>query len=94
MFRSLHEYDSSLIFSRIHSTWQTSQSNIDRTNTIIKKLASQFAGNTGVVPVIAPLNEWVFARHRVLGIDLICFILRPAGFFSSQMLSVTKQVCL
>jgi hypothetical protein len=62
MFRPLHEYDSSLIFSRIHSTWQTSQSNIDRTGAIMKKLASQFAGNTGVVPVIAPLNEWVFPK--------------------------------
>jgi len=39
------------------SQWQTSQSNIDRTNAIIKRLASMYAGNTGVVPVIAPLNE-------------------------------------
>ncbi|KAJ3508611.1 hypothetical protein NLJ89_g5658 [Agrocybe chaxingu] len=37
--------------------WHTRQSNIDRTNAIIKRLASMFAGNTGVVPVIAPLNE-------------------------------------
>ncbi|KAF8808109.1 exo-1,3-beta-glucanase [Phlegmacium glaucopus] len=37
--------------------WQTSQSNIDRTSAIIKTLASMFAGSTGVVPVIAPLNE-------------------------------------
>ncbi|KIM47526.1 glycoside hydrolase family 5 protein [Hebeloma cylindrosporum] len=48
-------------------TWQTSQSNIDRTNAIIKKLASQFAGNTGVVPVIAPLNEPAgFASSQLL----------------------------
>ncbi|KAF9567813.1 exo-1,3-beta-glucanase [Agrocybe pediades] len=37
--------------------WQTKQSNIDRTSAIIKQLASMFAGNTGVVPIIAPLNE-------------------------------------
>lgn len=37
--------------------WQSSQSNIDRTNAIIKTLASMFAGQTNVVPIIAPLNE-------------------------------------
>ncbi|PPR01920.1 hypothetical protein CVT24_001259 [Panaeolus cyanescens] len=38
-------------------TWHTKQSNVDRTNAVIKRLASMFAGSTGVVPVIAPLNE-------------------------------------
>ncbi|KAF9015697.1 exo-1,3-beta-glucanase [Cyathus striatus] len=37
--------------------WQTSQSNIDRTNAIIKTLASMFKDMTGSVPIIAPLNE-------------------------------------
>jgi len=37
--------------------WQTNQTNINRTSAIIKKLASMFAGKTGVVPAIAPLNE-------------------------------------
>ncbi|KAF8159780.1 exo-1,3-beta-glucanase [Crassisporium funariophilum] len=37
--------------------WRTDQGNIDRTNAIIKRLASMFAGNTGTVSVIAPLNE-------------------------------------
>ncbi|KDR85713.1 hypothetical protein GALMADRAFT_218808 [Galerina marginata CBS 339.88] len=37
--------------------WQTQQSNVDRTDAIITRLASMFAGNTGVVPIIAPLNE-------------------------------------
>ncbi|KAF8204071.1 glycoside hydrolase family 5 protein [Pholiota molesta] len=53
-------------------TWQTQQSNIDRTKAIITKLGSMFANNVNVVPIIAPLNE-------------------PAGYFSSQMLSVIKQ---
>ncbi|PPQ67919.1 hypothetical protein CVT25_000331 [Psilocybe cyanescens] len=38
-------------------TWQTKQSNIDRSDAIIMRLASMFASNTGVVPIIAPLNE-------------------------------------
>ncbi|CAL1694454.1 unnamed protein product [Somion occarium] len=37
--------------------WQSSQSNIDRTNAIIKKLASMFADQSDVVTMIAPLNE-------------------------------------
>lgn len=37
--------------------WQSTQSNIDRTNAIIKTLASMFADQTNVVPIIAPLNE-------------------------------------
>ncbi|KAF8910117.1 glycoside hydrolase family 5 protein [Gymnopilus junonius] len=38
-------------------TWQTSQTNVNRTDAIIKTLASMFAGQTNVVSVIAPLNE-------------------------------------
>ena len=42
------------------SQWQTNEFNsIDRSSAIIKRFASMFAGNTGVVPVIAPLNESV-----------------------------------
>ncbi|TFK41849.1 glycoside hydrolase family 5 protein [Crucibulum laeve] len=52
--------------------WHTQQSNVDRTNAIIKRLASMFKDMTGTVPVIAPLNE-------------------PAGYFSSDLLAVTKQ---
>ncbi|EJC98755.1 exo-beta-1,3-glucanase [Fomitiporia mediterranea MF3/22] len=37
--------------------WQSNQNNIDRTNAIIKRLASMFANNRNVVPIIAPLNE-------------------------------------
>ncbi|KAJ3489581.1 hypothetical protein NLI96_g2026 [Meripilus lineatus] len=37
--------------------WQASQSNIDRTSAIIKKLASTYAGQSDVVTMIAPLNE-------------------------------------
>ncbi|KAH9486278.1 Glucan 1,3-beta-glucosidase [Psilocybe cubensis] len=38
-------------------TWQTKQNNIDRSDAIIMRLASMFAGNTGTVPIIAPLND-------------------------------------
>ena len=40
--------------------WQNNQTNIDRTNKIIKALASQFQNQSDVVSVIAPLNECVF----------------------------------
>ncbi|KAJ3564548.1 hypothetical protein NP233_g8228 [Leucocoprinus birnbaumii] len=39
------------------STWQNKQQNIDRTNAIIKRIAAEVQGNSGVVSVIAPLNE-------------------------------------
>lgn len=42
-----------------YPTWQSKQSNIDRTSAIIKTIASKFAGNKNVVPVIAPLNEYI-----------------------------------
>ncbi|KAH8835533.1 exo-1,3-beta-glucanase [Flagelloscypha sp. PMI_526] len=42
---------------RDHPYWQTSQSNIARTNTIIKTLANKFKDQTGVVSVIQALNE-------------------------------------
>ncbi|THU98415.1 exo-beta-1,3-glucanase [Dendrothele bispora CBS 962.96] len=37
--------------------WQTSQDNIDRTNNIIKQLATMFRDQSDVVTAIAPLNE-------------------------------------
>ncbi|KAE9390719.1 glycoside hydrolase [Gymnopus androsaceus JB14] len=37
--------------------WQADQTNIQRTDAIIKTIANMFKGNTNVVPVIAPLNE-------------------------------------
>jgi glucan 1,3-beta-glucosidase len=42
--------------------WQTSQSNIDRTNAIIKSMALEFRNEKPqVVSVIAPLNECVLS---------------------------------
>ncbi|TDL20936.1 exo-beta-1,3-glucanase [Rickenella mellea] len=38
-------------------TWHSNQTNIARTNAIIKTLANMFKSNTNVVPIIAPLNE-------------------------------------
>lgn len=39
--------------------WQSKQSNIDRTNAIIRSLAYQFRYQSQVVSVISPLNECV-----------------------------------
>ncbi|KAI6120651.1 glycoside hydrolase family 5 protein [Pisolithus croceorrhizus] len=40
-----------------YPTWQSNQTNIQRTDDVIKTIASMFAGQENVVPVIAPLNE-------------------------------------
>jgi glucan 1,3-beta-glucosidase len=40
-----------------YPTWQSNQTNIDRTNDIIKTLATTYANQSNVVPIIAPLNE-------------------------------------
>ncbi|KAI9444576.1 glycoside hydrolase family 5 protein [Lactarius indigo] len=37
--------------------WQSSQTNIDRTNAVIRRIAYEFRNNYQVVSVIAPLNE-------------------------------------
>ncbi|EIW86986.1 glycoside hydrolase family 5 protein [Coniophora puteana RWD-64-598 SS2] len=37
--------------------WQSNQTNIDRTDAIIKTIVSMVDGQTGTVPIIAPLNE-------------------------------------
>ena len=39
--------------------WHSNQTNVDRTDAIIKTIANMFAGSSNVVPVIAPLNEYV-----------------------------------
>lgn len=40
-----------------YPTWQSNQTNIQRTDDVIKTIASMFAGQENVVPIIAPLNE-------------------------------------
>jgi aryl-phospho-beta-D-glucosidase BglC (GH1 family) len=40
-----------------YPTWHSNQTNIARTDNIIKTIASMFAGQPNVVPIIAPLNE-------------------------------------
>jgi len=37
--------------------WQSNQTNVQRTDAIIKQLEGMFEGQTNVVPIIAPLNE-------------------------------------
>lgn len=39
--------------------WQSNPTNIDRSNRILKRIASEFSNNPHV-PIIAPLNESVF----------------------------------
>ena len=40
-----------------YPTWHTQSGAVARTNAIIKTLASKFANDQNVVPIIAPLNE-------------------------------------
>ncbi|KAG2022873.1 exo-beta-1,3-glucanase [Coprinopsis cinerea AmutBmut pab1-1] len=40
-----------------YPTWHTKQSNVDRTNAVIQRIADLYKDRTGVVPAIAPLNE-------------------------------------
>lgn len=44
--------------------WQTSQNNIQRTDNVVKQIASMFAANSNVVTMIAPLNEYVALFQR------------------------------
>lgn len=39
-------------------TWHTAQSNVDRTDAVLKTIADKYKDLTGVVPAIAPLNEY------------------------------------
>ena len=47
--------------------WHTESGAVDRTNAIIKTLASKFADNPSVVPIIAPLNEPAGFYSEMLG---------------------------
>jgi len=40
-----------------YRTWQNKQENIDRTEAIIRRIALEVQGRTGVTSVIATLNE-------------------------------------
>ena len=40
--------------------WQLNPTNVERSNKILKHIASEFCNNPHVVPIIAPLNESVF----------------------------------
>jgi len=51
-----HEINAHILILTPSSQWHTEQSNVDRTNAIIKQIASMFIG-IDVVPIIAPLNE-------------------------------------
>ena len=41
--------------------WHSNYTNLVRTNAIVKEIASMFAGQEDVVPIIAPLNECVIS---------------------------------
>lgn len=40
-----------------YPTWHSNQTNVDRTDAIIKTIISMVDSETGTVPIIAPLNE-------------------------------------
>ena len=52
--------------------WASNQTNVDRTNDIIKTIAGMFKDDTANVPIIAPLNElsilvlWLFGWLALL----------------------------
>lgn len=48
--------------------WHSNSTNVDRTKAIVKTLAGLFAGNTGNVPVIEPLNELVPSSPSVASV--------------------------
>lgn len=41
--------------------WHSNDTNVARTDAIIQTIATMLKNQTNVVPVIAPLNEWVFS---------------------------------
>lgn len=43
--------------------WHTNATHVERTNAVIKTLVDMFIGNPDVIPIIAPLNEYVYAVH-------------------------------
>jgi glucan 1,3-beta-glucosidase len=51
------DVDIDLIATQAVPQWHTNQTNIARTNAIVKQLANMFKGNVATVPIIAPLNE-------------------------------------
>ncbi len=46
------------------SEWHTQQSYIDRTNNIMKTIASMYRDRADVVATIAPLNEYACSFHQ------------------------------
>lgn len=55
-------------------TWQENESNVQRTDAIIMTIANMVKDNTNVVPIIAPLNEYVstFPRFSRCSIIVPC----------------------
>jgi hypothetical protein len=52
-FSFSHEFDGKAFFRG----WYTNNTDVQRTDAIIKTIASMFRDQTGTVPIIAPLNE-------------------------------------
>ena len=69
--------------------WHSNSTNVQRTDNIIKQIASMFASNPNVVSIIAPLNEYVVCLVT-WGAAHTCFC-RPAGFDGDAVLSVVRQ---
>jgi hypothetical protein len=55
--------------------WHSNNTNVARTNAIIKTLAEMFKDESGTVPIIAPLNEWVDVILDFNGCGNVVFLL-------------------
>ena len=45
-------------YTILPSLWHTDPKNVDRTEAVLKTIASMFKDDTSTVPTIAPLNEY------------------------------------
>jgi glucan 1,3-beta-glucosidase len=60
LFTNAHAFSFDNSGHRVSSpAWQTSSSNVQRTDNVIKQIAGEFASQVDVVSIIAPLNECV-----------------------------------
>lgn len=69
-------------------TWQSSEDNIQRTNNIIKTLASWYSSQTDTVVGIAPLNEYVSCCFHASRSNARR---RPAGYFGDDVMNAVRQ---
>jgi len=74
--------------------WHSNQTNIARTNNVIKRIASEFGPQNDVVSAIGPMNESV--PDLRLYPRVLCLTLndRPAGYDGTAVLNAVRQYWL